>query len=147
MKNCKLYFAVGLMLCLSAQIYAQPGCRHPRPTVEEMLAGKWRYIVEKAQLTPEEQQKVEPVYREYEQSSWKLQKDYFSERRKQDISNFTEDDFRAANAALVRKDEKEARLLADYRKKLEHLLSPKKLFFYYDAERKFRRDLMRGMPK
>ena len=147
MKKCKLYVVIGLMACFSAQLCAQPGGKHPRPTVEEMLAGKWRFIAEKARLTPEEQQKVEPVYKKYEQASWNLQKKYFSERRKQDIRKFTEEDFRAANAALVRKEEEEARLLADYRKELERLLSPRKLFFYYDAEQKFRRELMRGMPE
>ncbi len=134
-----------LLLCLSVQLNAQHGCK--RPTVEEMLAGKWHYIVEKAQLTPEEQQKVEPVFNEYEQASWELQKSYFTRRRKLDVRNFTEDDFRTANEALVHKEEEEARLLANYRKKLERLLAPRKLFFYYDAERKFRRELMHGMPK
>ena len=41
-----------------------------RPNVADIHARKWEYIVEQAKLTPQQADKIEPVFMEYEKVLW-----------------------------------------------------------------------------
>ena len=57
------------------------------------------------------------------------------------------DDYAELNDKAVNSEISQAQLLRAYHMKLRKLLKPETLYYYYQAERKFKRKLLQNMPK
>lgn len=112
-----------------------------RPSVEEMQTAKWNFLVEKSALTAKEQTAVRPIFDEYEKAGWQLHKNFRDKCHKSQMDELSEDELRELNRSRVDMEVNRANLLKQYNTKLEAVLSPKKLFLYYKAEREYKRDL------
>lgn len=120
--------------------------RRGRPSVEKMHEHKWQIIISQVKLTNEEAAAVKPIFMEYEQAVWKIHKE-----RINTVKNFRKNksaklDYNALNDRYINSEIKQAQLLREYHLKLKKVLNPETLFNYYQAERNFKRKLLRDMP-
>jgi len=115
--------------------------------IQKMHERKWAYIVEQAKLTPDEASKVKPVFMNYENAVWQLH-----EKNRETLNNYLNENKAQPNYELLNDEYinlqiKQAQLLKNYHLKLKKSLSPEKLFHYYQAERTFKRQLLRNIPQ
>ncbi|MCL1867507.1 MAG: hypothetical protein FWF72_00940 [Paludibacter sp.] len=142
MKNRILF----IFLIIAASATAQG--KRDFPPFEELIERKWQEISTKANLTEDEKKAVYPIFIEYENSVFALNKtlwDTFkhvkASKEKSENINFAE-----INEVYINNEIKLAALLKNYHEKLKKVLSPETLFNYYMAERSFKKGLMQKMP-
>lgn len=136
----KTYLIIMLFLLAGFQLRAQDA-----PRVEEMHARKWQYMVEKAKLSSQEAARVQPIFMEYEQASWRLmeQSKNTFKRFKDARQNNKALNYREMNDQFVNMDLQKAHLFKNYYQKLQKVLSDETLFNYLNAERFFRKELIK----
>ncbi|MDR2854019.1 MAG: hypothetical protein LBV31_01795 [Prevotellaceae bacterium] len=130
---------------LCSTVFAQHAAK--MPSIEEMNDRKWQEISTQAKLTEDEKKAVYPVFLEYENALWRLNKDTWDcgkkvkQCRKQgDVANCV--NYSEINDKCINNEIKQAAFLKEYHEKLRKLLSAEKLFNYYQAERMFKKKLM-----
>lgn len=137
----KYLILVMLTVCfaLSAQDFRN------RPNLRDLHNRKWEFLVENANLTDEQAAKIEPLFMDYEASIWNLMeqnKDAFRKnkdsRRDRENRNFEELNERFVNTELQK-----AQLQKNYYLKLKKYLPARTIFEYFNAERSFRKELVR----
>lgn len=115
--------------------------------VEEIHAQKWEYMVDKAQLTPQQEVIIKPIFLAYEKNSWKQHEEnraFFRSGNRKDGGekpSFSEINDRYADVELI-----QAQNFKNYHLKLRRILPPETLYNYYMAERDFKRKLLRELP-
>jgi len=146
MRNFKyIFLSTLLVLTLAAQAQSE---RRGHPNVEEMHEKKWQFLMNEVSLSPAEINAVKPVFINYEKKVWELHmknREYFRlsrEKKPNGTINYTELNDKAVNSEIS-----QAQLLRSYHMKLRKLLKPETLYYYYQAERKFKRKLLQNMPK
>lgn len=119
-----------------------------RPNVADIHARKWEYMVEQAKLTPQQADKIEPVFMEYEKALWKLSeqmRDAFKKFRDEKRSN-NKPDYEGLNKRFIGLDIEKAQLQKNYYLKLKKSLNDETIFNYFAAERSFRKELIGSWP-
>lgn len=113
----------------------------------ELTERKWQEICIKANLTDVEKKTVYPIFIEYENAVFTLNKtlwDTFKRvregKKKSQSINFAE-----INDIYINTEIKQANLLKNYHERLKKILSPETFFNYYMAERGFKKNLMRNI--
>lgn len=120
-----------------------------RPSIDEMHEQKWSFLIKETGLTDEQANAVKPFFLKYEKASWELHeksRSHFKEAREK-INKKETVDYAQLNDLLINTELEQAKLLEEYHLKLKTLLSPDKLFIYYKAEHKFKRNLLHNVPK
>lgn len=141
-ENMKRYL---LMTLLFVAFMLQAQDNKNRPKVDEMHARKWQYMVEQAKLSSQEAAKVQPVFMEYEKAVWNLMeqnKDFFK-KFKEDKKSQTKPDYEGMNDRFVNIDIQKAQLFKNYYLKLKKILPAEKIFDFFNAERSFRKELIK----
>lgn len=141
-ENMKRYL---LMTLLFVAFMLQAQDNKNRPKVDEMHARKWQYMVEQAKLSSQEAAKVQPVFMEYEKAVWSLMeqnKDFFK-KFKEDKKSQTKPDYEGMNDRFVNIDIQKAQLFKNYYLKLKKILPAEKIFDFFNAERSFRKELIK----
>ena len=116
------------------------------PNVDDMHSQKWQFMVEKAQLSPTDIAKVQPVFMQYEKTMWcqhQQNRDFFKKNFKKD--NNVKPNYAELNDRYVEMEVKQSQMFKNYHLQLRKLLSPETLFRYYHAEREFKRKLLQDM--
>ncbi len=134
-----------LMTLLFVAFMLQAQDNKNRPKVDEMHARKWQYMVEQAKLSSQEAAKVQPVFMEYEKAVWSLMeqnKDFFK-KFKEDKKSQTKPDYEGMNDRFVNIDIQKAQLFKNYYLKLKKILPAEKIFDFFNAERSFRKELIK----
>ena len=138
------YKILFLMIFAITFVSAQENQSYPK--VEEMHNSKWRFLVEKAQLSPKDAETVHPVFMEYEKALWSFHaknSDFFKSLRskKNDPTiNYSEINDRYADIEVT-----QAQMFKNYHLKLRKILAPEVLFKFYRAEREFKRKLLQNL--
>jgi hypothetical protein len=135
------YMLVSLFILMGTFLQAQDHEKFPK--IEDMHNQKWQFLVDKAQLTPDDVAKVEPVFMSYEKSVWQLHQqnhEFFITAMKN--AKKVKPNFAELNDRYVEFEFKEAQLFKNYHMQLRKLLAPETLFNYYKAEREFKRKLL-----
>jgi hypothetical protein len=137
----KYFFLTFLLVTFILQAQDQK----ERPKIEDMHARKWQYIVDQANLTPQEAAKVQPIFMEYEQAVWKL----MEKNRPFFVGNKNPDDndkpnFEEMNERFINTEIQKAQLLKTYYQNLKKVLSAEKIFNIGAAERSFRKELVKN---
>jgi hypothetical protein len=136
------YALFGILVFLSTTVIAEDNPKFPK--IEDLHAQKWQTISTQAQLTPKEIEVVQPVFMEHEQALWKLHQDsreFFKSAMKN--AKTVKPNFAELNDRYVEYQFKEAKLFKEYHLKLRKLLQPETLFRYYNADRQFKRKLLK----
>jgi len=137
-------FIWSILIFLSANINAQD--MDKSPNVDDMHSQKWQFMVEKAQLSPTDIAKVQPVFMQYEKNMWcqhQQNRDFFKKNFKKD--NNVKPNYAELNDRYVEMEVKQSQMFKSYHLQLRKLLSPETLFRYYHAEREFKRKLLQDM--
>ncbi|MFZ4581114.1 MAG: hypothetical protein ACOYM7_00565 [Paludibacter sp.] len=137
MKSFNIIVLLFIISALSAQ-------ETKRPSVEELHNRKWTFIVEKANLTAQEAERVEPIFMEYEKTIWKTvegNKDFFKQFY-QKKNNRSEEDYLEMNDRYINIEIQKTHLLKNYYAKLKKQLSSESIFKYFNAERSYRKELI-----
>lgn len=130
-----------LIMAFSTQLFAQRNMQ-----VEEMHNRKWEFLVEKTKFNDQQAEKIKPVFLEYEASVWKLlesQRDNYHKFRNSTISKSVTD-YEKLNDQYVLVEVQKARLLENYYFNLKKQLPPEIIFKYFNAERSFRKELIKN---
>jgi hypothetical protein len=115
-----------------------------RPSVEEMHARKWAFIVENSKLSTKEAARIKPIFMEYEQQLWKItekNKEFFRDFFRDD-ANRSEEDYEKMNEMYVNAEMQRTQLLKSYYAKLRKQIPASSIFKYLNAERSFRKQLI-----
>ncbi|HEY6913067.1 MAG TPA: hypothetical protein VI413_00185 [Paludibacter sp.] len=132
---------VGLFLLVSALLQAEN--KEDFPRIEEMHNHKWEFLVTQAQLSPDEIDRVKPVFMHYEKTIWDLHqqnREFFKAAMKD--AKKVNPNYADLNDRYVDFEFKQAQLFKNYHMQLRKLLQPETLFKYYKAEREFKRKLL-----
>ena len=141
----KKYLIVAFLI-LNLGLQAQDFKNHPN--VADIHARKWEYMAEQAKLTPQQADKIEPVFMEYEKALWKLSeqmRDAFKKFRDEKRSN-NKPDYEGLNKRFIALDIEKAQLQKNYYLKLKKSLNDETIFNYFGAERSFRKELIKDWP-
>ena len=112
------YLIVALLI-LNLGLQAQDFKNHPN--VADIHARKWEYMAEQAKLTPQQADKIVPVFMEYEKALWKLSeqmRDAFKKFRDEKRSN-NKPDYEGLNKRFIGLDIEKAQLQKNYYLKLK----------------------------
>lgn len=139
-------YLIVAFLILNMGIQAQDFRNHPN--VADIHARKWEYIVERAKLTPQQAEKIEPVFMEYEEALWKSSeqmRDAFKKFRDEKRSK-NKPDYEELNKRFIALDIEKAQLQKNYYLKLKKSLNDETIYNYFGAERSFRKELIKDWP-
>jgi len=136
-------YLIVVFLILNMGIQAQDFRNHPN--VADIHEHKWEYIVEQAKLTPQQADKIEPVFMEYEKALWKSSeqmRDAFKKFRDEKRSK-NKPDYEELNKRFIALDIEKAQLQKNYYLKLKKTLNDETIYNYFGAERSFRKELIK----
>jgi len=133
-------------LPLAAQV--RPG----KFRIEDFHERKFRFIVQTAGLSPQDADKLKPVFMEHEQNTWKLHQDvrnYYTQYVKgHEDENLN---YSKINEYFVNQELKQAQLLKAYFQSLSRILPQDVIFRILKAERGYKKKLIQefsnGSPK
>ena len=140
MKSVK-HLLLTLSLIVAFVVSAQDKDR--KPAIDDLHENKWQFLVDKAELTQDDIDKVKPVFLAYEKSLWEMHKqnrEAFKCAMKE--AKKTKPNYADLNDRYVDFEFKQAQLFKNYHHQLRKLLAPETLFRYYKAEREFKRKLL-----
>ena len=125
--------------------------RHRKEMSEKIKASKIAFITEQVELTPDEAEKFWPVYNEMEAKKEDITHNLMDRfRGKEERPEPTDDEALKIMKQRLTLEENLFDLKAEYQEKFLDILSPVKVLKLYEAEDKFRRQLMekfRGREK
>lgn len=139
MKKYLLMTVLIISFAISAQDFRN------RPNLKDLHNRKWEFLVENASLTEEQAAIIQPLFMEYEVSIWKLMeqnKDAFRKSRNS-ARNHENRNFEELNERFVNTELQKAQLQKNYYLKLKKHLPARTIFDYFNAERSFRKELVK----
>jgi hypothetical protein len=152
--NKLMVFCIALLMSLLSFLSGSAQNRNfqnrPGPQRERIDAQKIAFITDKLQLTPEEAQKMWPVYNKYNTQKEDLNKDFMKNamkfRGKEDT--MTDKDATELSDAYILHAQKMVDIQKDFHIKLKDVLPPKKILMLYNVEREFQKLLLQrlGQP-
>jgi Spy/CpxP family protein refolding chaperone len=148
MKKIMLYITISLFCSLSVMAQGEKEGREGREGREKIRTLKIAYITEQLNLTANEAQKFWPVYNAYDKEQNTLRGSYrFSLKnaiqKNETLDNISEDESKKLVALKLSTDKKLYEIQNDFIKKIEGIISNKKIIKLQIAEIEFGRNLMR----
>lgn len=133
-----------VILFFSTQLAGQG--KKEMPNIKELHEKKWEYIVKHLNTKNQELRDVKPLFLEFENAMWKFHKQSRELRRNARNKKMTNDEYKILNDQLINIEIKRTHHLRKYHMKLRAILAPKTLYEYYDADRRFQRELLHNRP-
>lgn len=134
-----------LALIIAMPSIAQNGARRKKIR-EQIDAQKVAFITEKLQLTPAEAQQFWPIYNEYESQRQTIVKEFMEknlEERDMDVETLTDKQALEIADSQIIQAQKMLDLRKKYHAEFKKVLSPKKLLLLYQAERDFKKFILK----
>ena len=134
------YFAtlVACLFCMT--IFAQ---KKDQSSETEFRAKQQAYMSKKAELTPEENEKFFPLYFEFQDKKKEINREAWREAKNGAKTEVSESKYEEIIDKLFDNQETIAKLEKEYIKKYREILSAKKVYMIYWAERKFNRNMLK----
>jgi hypothetical protein len=145
----KRYTLLLLLSVFVTGLFAQNGNDTKKQRWEDMKAKRAAYYTEKIGLTAEEAQAFWPVYNELQAKKGKLHYQMSAPFRdgKENEKGERVIDYKKACDNMISLRVQEANLERCYHERFKQILSPEKLFRYYDAERDWANKLLKDIEK
>ena len=105
------------------------------------------YMSQKAGLTQEETKEFFPLYFEFQDKKKEINKEAWEIAKQGKKSDTTEAEYEIIIDTFFDNQETIAKLEKEYIKKYRKILSPKKIYMIYWAERKFNRNMLKILQK
>ncbi len=137
---------VALIVFSSTHTHAQnrPECKRHR---EQIKAERVAFITEALSLSEKEAQQFWPTYNDYNSKIEKLRHEKYSSMNKMHAADaqLSDKDYQTFIDKYIYFVEQEANLKKEYQNILSKVLSPKKIYLLYKAERDFKHKLVKGL--
>ena len=155
MKKCLLMFCLTLMSSLGVMCYAQSqgdkSNREKRPSFEEFMAQRTHFFIQEMKLNDADSAKFVAVYQQLMKDKGDLMRKYHVGR---ELWHQLRNGETLADSVYIRLVQNDAKLQAEdaqlelsYVDRFAKVLTPRQLFEYRQAEKKFRSDFMRQGKK
>lgn len=135
---------IPIIVLIIGELAAQDKPRHF--SKEDVIARKWEFIQTKANLSPSDMAKVEPVFKETELEVWNLiekNRSAFKNTRRKDAN--VKVDFEVINEAMVNFEIDNAVVQRNYYYKLKKILAPDVINRLLMAEKAYKRELIQNV--
>ena len=109
----------------------------------EFRAKQQAYMAKKAELTPEDCEKFFPLYFEFQDKKKEINSEAWETSRKGIKAETTDQEYEDIIDCFFDNQETIAKLEKEYIKKYRKILSAKKIYMIYWAERKFTRNMLK----
>ena len=137
----KIRYFVTLVACLfCTTTFAQ---KKNQPSETEFRTKQQAYMSQKAGLTQEESKHFFPLYFEFQDKKKEINKEAWEIAKQGKNSNTTESEYETIIDTFFDNQETIAKLEKEYIKKYREILSAKKIYMIYWAERKFNRNMLK----
>ena len=137
----KIRYFVTLVACLfCTTTFAQ---KKNQPSETEFRTKQQAYMSQKAGLTQEESENFFPLYFEFQDKKKEINKEAWEIAKQGKKSDTTEAEYEIIIDTFFNNQETIAKLEKEYIKKYRKILSPKKIYMIYWAERKFNRNMLK----
>ena len=137
----KIRYFITLVACLFCiSTFAQ---KKEASNETEFRAKQQSYMAKKAELTQEESEKFFPLYFEFQDKKKEINKEAWSIAKKGKKPETTEAEYKAIIDKFFDNQETIVKLEKDYIEKYREILSAKKVYMIYLAERKFSRNMLK----
>ena len=137
----KIRYFVTLVACLfCTTTFAQ---KKKQPSETEFRTKQQAYMSQKAGLTQEESKHFFPLYFEFQDKKKEINKEAWEIAKQGKNSNTTESEYETIIDTFFDNQETIAKLEKEYIKKYREILSAKKIYMIYWAERKFNRNMLK----
>ncbi|MBR0036197.1 MAG: hypothetical protein IJP70_00985 [Bacteroidales bacterium] len=153
MKKSILTLCFVLMAAMSGLVMAQEKLQKPngkpgdRPSFEQFLAQKTRFLMEEMKLPAEDSARFMPVYLDLQKAKGELMRRYRKGRevgrRIRKGENVPDSLYSQAVFSDATLQIEDAKLDYEYLQKFSKVLTPKQLYSFQEAEKKFRNNLAR----
>ena len=145
----KLYSAILLAVFFSTSLFAQEKREGNSEMFEKIKAEKISYFTSKLDLTPVEAQAFWPVYNEFENKRFEIQKEIhqFEHMPDDKFASLSDSEIEKLTNNYINSFDKEAQLLKEYNKQFQKILPKKKVLTLYRTENEFRGHLIREFRK
>jgi len=132
--------------------YAQSANNKRESRMERIEVQKTAYITQKVELTPSEAQQFWPLHNEFESKMRNLRKGDPEEgmpgmQRKVDVAAMSDKDLKQLFEDRFNTEQAVLNLKKEYHNKYLSILSPQKVAKLYDAERSFKRELLKQLKE
>jgi len=145
----KIFLLIILAVFSLTYLFAQ-GRREMDPEMlEKIKAEKISFFTSKMDLTPLEAQTFWPVYNEFENKRFEIQREIheFEHMSDEKFARLSDTEIEKMTNNYINSFEKEAQLLKDYNKQFLKILPKKKVLTMYRTENEFRGHLIREFRK
>ena len=115
---------------------------------EKIKAEKVAYITTQVKLTPTEAENFWPIYNQMQDEKSDIMKNFCQKHQKKNLPDPTTLTDEQAQKLLDQEMQKEVKMLAlkqKYHEEFKKIISPKKLYLFYEAERNFKKELLKKM--
>jgi hypothetical protein len=127
-----------------AQMHQHPECLKHREVIK---AERVAYLTEKLDLSVKEAQNFWPIYNAYQKEIENLRDEKHKSifQMNEENNNLTEAEYQEILNQYFAFSKKEATLKENYQKNLSKVLSAKKIYLLYSAEKSFKRKLVKDL--
>ncbi|MBT8221177.1 MAG: hypothetical protein KJP00_15220, partial [Bacteroidia bacterium] len=136
----KLILLSIMMLAMGISLSAQKTDRDDADSKKKVEASKVAFITTYLDLSSDEAAKFWPVYNEYKNKSSDLRSKMNNKRK---AAELTDDESTTKLDAMLEADSKKVTLKKTYYTKFRDILSDKKILMLMEAEREFRKQMVR----
>jgi hypothetical protein len=105
--------------------------------LEQIKAKKVEFMRQKLDLNPAEEKAFWPIYNEYEQKRWEINKNMRDKMRQMKKGSMENPNYLITDR-MINEDVAKAQLAKIYYEKFKKVLSPEKLLRYYLADKEFK---------
>ncbi len=136
----KLFGTIFLMTVMVAIVSSQEHKGQSPEMIQRMKVEKVSFLSARLELTPAEAQSFWPVYNEFENKKFNLEKARMKLEFKSNekLASFSDTELKKMNDEYIAAFAEEARLMEEYNKQFIKVLPIQKVVRLYEAERKFR---------
>lgn len=116
---------------------------------EKIEARHTAFITEKVNLTPEEARVFWPVYNEYTAKRKEINKQLQQKKQqtREGLDNLTEQELKELADAEIVFEQRQLDLKKEYHARFKTILSPKKIIQLYEADRQFKKILLKRLQE
>jgi len=145
----KIFLLIILAVFSSTYLFAQERREMDPEMLEKIKAEKISFFTDKMNLTPTEAQTFWPVYNEFEDKRFEIQREIheFEHMSDEKFARLSDTEIEKMTNNYINSFEKEALLLKDYNKQFLKILPKKKVLTMYRTENEFRGHLIREFRK
>jgi hypothetical protein len=140
----KILFILAIVCCTTTTIVAQ---QRKHLSHEEYCKQLQTFITERAKLTPDEAKAFFPIYFEFQQNKWKINKEARKKLKCTSQESPNDEELRGIVNEIADAEIRIAQLKKEYIAKYLEIIPPRKILDVQHAEDRFQREIIKKMAR